>query len=1603
MLVMLVAAPASAYTTELTVTKLANDGVTVLDQQTVDIAYMEANMPVYGDGVTHYYHQGPVFSDYPDDPAIEEMLRWNPDEDLNVKEKDMGAVKGTNVRDLCDLVGGMNEGEELLVVAEDGFSKPFAYENVYNYSSREGPMIISWYCDGLDAYPAPYPSDTGYWEGMRLVWLADDSTNPWGIHAFGNYDWYLAADEAYYYYYYGSATERYPTTTGLSVKVVAEIQILSDDPAPGMDVLYDGPVTLTPGATFDVTSYVNDPNGITYTVSETTPLGALQATGLTYDVSDKRYVYDDGVLLVDNIDTYLRKTPGYWYAYVNDVYKDGYMNKPDAVNVIELVTGDTVEYYYAADIADPTDLAGMQAAATAAVKTVAVIQTGPVMDVLYDGEVTLTPGATFDVTSYVNDPTGITYTVSETTPLGALQATGLTYDVSDKRYAYDDVLLLDNVETYLRKAPGYWYAYVNGVYKDGYMNTPAGLNVIELADGDTVEYYYAADIADPADLAGMQAAATAAVKTVVALPLAYDVIYDGTVSLDPDATFDVVAYNSGATYTVSETTPLGALKATGLTYDVTDKNYATSGALLVDNVDSYLRKTPGYWYAYVNDEYKDGYNNAAGALNLIELADGDRVEFYYAENVSAPADLAEVKSKTIAAVLTTASTGVTPDTWTLALAGAMDATVTKADFESGIACVHSAEWTDEDGNVWGGIPLWVLVAMVDDNPDVGDDHINFNDDLAAQDYEIEVIAGDGWSTTLSSAAIARNDGYIIANTLNGEELPLLTADGKPFWPLQLKGAAIFGGQQVGNIARIELSGLPEPPAGWTLALNGEVDDVITQAEFEWGVSGHPATYTDINGDTWTGMPLWYVVGAVDDYEVESHWTIDEALMATGYDIVIADVDTDYAKTLSSEGIAYSDAYIVANLKNGEELPADEYPLRLVGTGVEKDDGSLGGMSVGGIDAITLPSLQTAAAEPGSYNLAMKGLISDVLTQAEIEAALACPYSGHCVEWTDGEGNVWSGIPLWFLCGWVDDRLPHEFSSTAAMAGYTITVKAGDGYSKAFASADVAWSDGFIIANQCNGVPLEDSWPLRLVGESVANDDGSLGGMAVGGIAEIELTEFNEPTEIPQLHIVKFGEDGQTIVDEVWIDYTEMMQQFEVVGDGETVYYYQGVTMDPADPWGVADETKGGTKIANAVKGTKVIDLVGLVGGMGEGTDIVFMADDGYKTILPYTSIYTTPEIQERQGDAILAWYADGSYVPGYRDGMRLFFTPEDHLYGQWDMHETMPAGHWHYYYQPYSENDPVYAEYAPGVLYPSCAGTSAKFVAEIYVYTVPEPDWNLELDGTAVGGIEYTINKAYFEAALACQFGANHDATFTDADGNVWEGMPLWFLMGFVDDADMHSDQAFNEDLALEGYDVVITAADGYSVTLNSQDVIRSTDYIVANSVGGLTLPEGDWPLKLVGANVSRRQSVGEIVKIELISNIFQSFDVSDGWIEYGRSAGSDALSLDAAFVLPVGKTADLTTDAVVIDLDGYLVEIPVGEWTEKKGVYTYQSPSGTDPFVQVKISLVDGTLDVFMEKADFSAFTYDDGIDVGLTIGPMKGYENLRMYAQRYTFPSPR
>ncbi|QYZ78491.1 PEGA domain-containing protein [Methanofollis formosanus] len=229
----LITVPVSAATTEVTITKLANDDETVLDQKTVTWEWMRDNLPVKGDGETMYYTQGPIFEGaWEDVHPGEPYDAWNPTEDVNLEYKDHGEFMGTDVMDLCDLVGGADPEEDTITIkAKDGLKKTWPADYVYNPNPRQGPMVIAWY-HGKDIGTV----GEDFRQGMRLYFLGE-TTNEAGMHVWGNWDMHESWDEEYWYYYQGT----YPSASGVSVQMVSDIIIHSEiDPDQGGSSSGDG-------------------------------------------------------------------------------------------------------------------------------------------------------------------------------------------------------------------------------------------------------------------------------------------------------------------------------------------------------------------------------------------------------------------------------------------------------------------------------------------------------------------------------------------------------------------------------------------------------------------------------------------------------------------------------------------------------------------------------------------------------------------------------------------------------------------------------------------------------------------------------------------------------------------------------------------------------------------------------------------------------------------------------------------------------------------------------------------------------------------------------------------------------------------------------------------------------------------------------------------------------------------------------------------------------------------------------------------------------------------------------------------------------------------
>ncbi|RZN15435.1 MAG: hypothetical protein EF812_02480 [Methanosarcinales archaeon] len=259
--------PAQAATTEVYMVKYASDGTTVLNETTVTYGQMEENLPVQGDGVAHYFHQGPMFGEkFESDP-------WDVNETTNIESRDFGAVKGTDIKDLCELVDGMSPGERVMIHASDGLRKYFGYANVYDPDPRQGQMVLTWW-RADDGYVPDYPT------GMRLVFFADD-------HVFGHWDMHECLSPEYWYNYTDHDVGR-PSSGGLSVKYVDEIVIYSTMDPPKLSSIEISPVEVTLNVSgtrqFTATGYdqygTEIPNIIFVWASDNETVGKINDSGL---------------------------------------------------------------------------------------------------------------------------------------------------------------------------------------------------------------------------------------------------------------------------------------------------------------------------------------------------------------------------------------------------------------------------------------------------------------------------------------------------------------------------------------------------------------------------------------------------------------------------------------------------------------------------------------------------------------------------------------------------------------------------------------------------------------------------------------------------------------------------------------------------------------------------------------------------------------------------------------------------------------------------------------------------------------------------------------------------------------------------------------------------------------------------------------------------------------------------------------------------------------------------------------------------------------------------------------------------------------------------
>jgi DMSO/TMAO reductase YedYZ molybdopterin-dependent catalytic subunit len=249
------------------------------------------------------------------------------------------------------------------------------------------------------------------------------------------------------------------------------------------------------------------------------------------------------------------------------------------------------------------------------------------------------------------------------------------------------------------------------------------------------------------------------------------------------------------------------------------------------------------------------------------------------------------------------------------------------------------------------------------------------------------------------------------------------------------------------------------------------------------------------------------------------------------------------------------------------------------------------------------------------------------------------------------------------------------------------------------------------------------------------------------------------------------------------------------------------------------------------KGVTLEDLAKEVGGLDPSLGVNIVAKDGYAMTFSYDQItqgnfitYDPATGDEKKTpeplNVLIAFERDGQPLPEDSEGtLRLVIVS--------DKNDQVTDGHW-----------------------------AVKWVNKIELKPLGQ-EWSLKLNGV----ITDVVDRNSFQSCAAANC---HQGSWTDDKAQKWVGVPLWFLIGRVDDSIKHEGPAFFDALADAGYTIQIISTDGYSITLNSVEVKRNNQIVLAYQVNDNPLPDKYAPLRLVGPTLQKNQFVGQVAEIKM-------------------------------------------------------------------------------------------------------------------------------------------
>jgi hypothetical protein len=251
---------------------------------------------------------------------------------------------------------------------------------------------------------------------------------------------------------------------------------------------------------------------------------------------------------------------------------------------------------------------------------------------------------------------------------------------------------------------------------------------------------------------------------------------------------------------------------------------------------------------------------------------------------------------------------------------------------------------------------------------------------------------------------------------------------------------------------------------------------------------------------YTGVPvltLLDLVGGISSNETIKVTSSDGYSMVYSYDQVNGQGFTTYDPVAGSETAATQRMQMVINyVMNGTALYSDEGPLRMGIVGPEGllTEGRLWAKMVTKIEIIS--SIRdwvvtvVSTGNTSTLNMTPQTFAADV--------------NHFPINWTDSNGNVWTGTALWRWVAWYN--YSGGVSDETLSKGYSVKIVSGDGSSVSIDDSRVKMNDNIIIAGMLDGSVLSESyWPLTLVGSNLTINE------MVKNIIQIQIVLYEGPT------------------------------------------------------------------------------------------------------------------------------------------------------------------------------------------------------------------------------------------------------------------------------------------------------------------------------------------------------------------------------------------------------------------------------------------------------------------------------------------------------------